>query len=74
MGVSYWESGNRDRGLELTETGVKLIEAAVDGQFVQRSVLEVPYSNLATMHRQLGQIDKAEKYLRLASERQGSMR
>ncbi len=74
MGVSYWEVGNRDRGLELTETGVKLIEAAVEGQFVQKSVLEVPYGNLATMHRQLGQTEKAEKYLRLASEKQGSIR
>ncbi|MHB8898450.1 MAG: tetratricopeptide repeat protein [Thermoguttaceae bacterium] len=74
MGVSYWEVGNRDRGLELTETGVKLIEAAVEGQFVQNSVLEVPYSNLATMHRQLGQTDKAEEYFRMASERQTPMR
>ncbi len=74
MGVSYWEIGDRDRGLELTETGVELIESAVEARFVQKSVLEVPYSNLATMHRQLGQADKAEKYLRMASERQGTIR
>jgi tetratricopeptide (TPR) repeat protein len=74
MGVSYWEVGDRDRGLELTETGVQLIEAAVEGRFVQKSVLEVPYSNLATMHRQLGQADKAEEYLRMASEQQAPIR
>jgi tetratricopeptide (TPR) repeat protein len=74
MGVSYWEVGDRDRALELTETGVKLIEAAVEGRFVQKSVLEVPYSNLATMHRQLGQTEKAEKYLRMASERGAPIR
>lgn len=74
MGVSYWEVGDRDRGLELTVTGVKLIEAAVEGRFVERSVLEVPYSNLATMHRQLGQTEKAEEYLRLASEPKAPVR
>ncbi|NLS95934.1 MAG: hypothetical protein GXX96_27680 [Planctomycetaceae bacterium] len=68
MGVSYWEVDDRDRGLELTETGVKLIEAAIEGRFVEKAVLEVPYSNLATMHRQLGQTEKAEQYLRMASE------
>lgn len=74
MGVSYWEIDNRDRGLELTETGVKLIEAAVEGGFVSKSVLEVPYNNLATIHRQLGETEKAEKYLRMASERQAPVR
>lgn len=74
MGVSYWEVGDHDRGLELTETGVNLIEAAVEGRFVLKSVLEVPYSNLATMHRQLGQTEKAEEYLRMASERQAPIR
>ena len=74
MGVSYWEVGNRDRGLDLTETGVKLIEAAVEGKLVQKSVLEVPYSNLATMHRQLGETEKADEYLRMASDPQTTVR
>ena len=74
MGVSYWEVGDRDRGLELTETGVKLIEAAVEGKFVEKTVLEVPYSNLATMHRQLGETEKAEEYTRMASEPQATVR
>ncbi len=74
MGVSYWEVGNRDRGLELTETGVKLIEAAVEGRFVKKSVLEVPYSNLATMHRELGETDKAKEYTRMASEPHATIR
>jgi tetratricopeptide (TPR) repeat protein len=68
MGVSYWEVGNLERGLELTTTGVELIEAAVEGRFVTKSVLEVPYGNLATMHRQLGETDKANRYHRMASE------
>ena len=74
MGVSYWEIGTRDRGIELTETGVKLIEAAVEGRFIEKSVLEVPYSNLATMHRQLGQTKKADEYHRMASEPQTTIR
>ena len=72
MGVSYWEVGTRDRGIELTETGVKLIEAAVEGRFIEKSVLEVPYSNLATMHRQLGETEKADEYHRMASEPQAA--
>lgn len=74
MGVSYWEVGDRDRGMDLTETGVKLIEAAVQERFVQKSVLEVPYSNLATMHRERGETEKAQEYMRMASEPQATIR
>ena len=67
MGVSYWESGQREKAVKLTERGVDLMEKAVKGGGIQPSALEVPYSNLATMHRNLGDQEKAEMFLRRAS-------
>ena len=48
MGVSYWEQGKRESGIELTERGVEIIQAAVDKGVVSDEVLVVPYTNLAT--------------------------
>lgn len=71
MGVSYWETGQHQRAVALTEQGVGLMErAARDGQ-LQQSALEIPYGNLASMHRQLGQEDEAGKYLQKASRTSG---
>jgi len=69
MGVSYWESGRRDEAVKLTERGVDLMEKAVNGGGIEASALEVPYSNLATMHRNLGNSDKAEMFLQRAAAR-----
>ena len=74
MGVSYWEVGDQDRGLEYTQTGVELIEASVEAGYVETSILEVPYSNLANMHRQLGETSEAEKYSRMASQSDSTIR
>lgn len=67
MGVSYWEVGEQQRAVTLTEKGVGLMEQAAKNGHIQQNALEIPYGNLASMHRQLGQEDEAGKYLQKAS-------
>jgi len=67
MGVSYWETGQREKALQLTQQGVEMMEKAVLDGSLPRTVLEIPYKNMATMHRQLGQEDKAQRYAEKAS-------
>ncbi|MGI6420495.1 MAG: hypothetical protein ACOX1P_33100 [Thermoguttaceae bacterium] len=74
MGVSYWEVGNREVALNQTKTGVELIEAAVEAGYIEKLALEVPYSNLATMHRQLGENAQADRFLKMASEHRDTLR
>lgn len=66
MSVSYWEVGQHQRALNLTGRGVDLIEFGVNEGSLDRSALEVPYGNLAIMHRRLGQDSQADKYHREA--------
>jgi tetratricopeptide (TPR) repeat protein len=68
MGVSYWETGQRQRALLLTQHGVTLMEQAVQRNLLDKSALPVAYSNLATMHRHLGQAESAERYESLAAQ------
>ena len=62
MGVSYWEVGQHQRALDLTERGVSLVELGVGNGSLDQSALEVPYVNLAIMHRRLGQDREADRY------------
>ena len=62
MGISYWEVEQRERALDLTKRGVDLIELGVNDGSLDRSALEIPYGNLAIMHRRLGQDSEADKY------------
>ncbi len=66
MGVSYWQLGNQSHALELTKTGVGLVEAAVENGVLAKSTLAVPYGNLATMYQQMGEESNAAKYAGLA--------
>jgi len=74
MGVSYWEVGNQEVALHQTRTGVELIEAAVEAGYIEKLALEVPYSNLATMHRHLGENAQADRFLKMASEHRDTLR
>lgn len=72
MGVSYWEEGQRDRAVRLTQRGAELMHQAVSIGALRRSALEIPYSNLAAMSRHLGDEDQADKYLEEAKRYQAS--
>jgi len=62
MGVSYWQLGNQTKALDLTQTGVGLVETAVDSGVLEKSTLAVPYSNLSSMYQQMGENTNAAKY------------
>ena len=74
MGVSYWETGQRDKALALTERGVKLMEQAVQEGTLSENALAVPYNNLATMHRHRGAEEEAARFHEMATRvRQGQV-
>ncbi len=72
MGVSFWESGQREKAVELTERGVELMQKAVKQGTLDESALTVPYGNLASMHRQLGRDDDAKRFEELATRNKGT--
>src|SRR4051812_3859798 len=72
MGVSFWQLGNQPRALDLTQSGVSLVEAAVENGVLAKSTLAVPYGNLATMYEQMGETTNAAKYADLAKSVGGS--
>lgn len=67
MGISYWHTGDQRRGLKLTEVGAGLIEAVQREGTVGAEKLAVPYNNLAFMHGELGNRDKASHFAQLAA-------
>jgi hypothetical protein len=72
MGVSYWQVGNQTKALEVTQTGVRLVETAVEGGVLAKSTLAVPYGNLSTMYKQMGENTNAAKYAELAKNAGGT--
>jgi len=73
MGVSYWEVGQRDKAVRITQQGVEMMEKAFQQGSLAKTALDVAYNNLATMHRQLGQDDQARRYTEKASAKSGTM-
>lgn len=73
MGVSYWNQGQQDLAVELTESGARLMERAVSAGVLGDAELAVPYGNLATMHKKLDRPEKALDYERLAKGVQESL-
>jgi hypothetical protein len=71
MGVSYWEAGQRDKGVALTQKGIQWMEQAAKQGGMDRLLLAVPYGNLAAMHRKLGDNDKANHFQEMASRVKG---
>jgi hypothetical protein len=72
MGVTYWQLGDKERGVTLTQNGVALVEAAVEAGILARTTLGVPYGNLATMYQKLGESANAAKYSELAKSVTGA--
>ncbi len=67
MGVSYWEAGQREKAVALTEKGIRMMEQAVEQHTFDRTLLSVPYNNLAAMHRALGAPACAKEYQEMAA-------
>lgn len=60
MGVSYWETDQRQKAVELTERGVDLIQQAVNNRNLDEEALEIPTGNLASMRKTLSEDEPAE--------------
>ena len=72
MGVSYWQTGELERAVEMTEEGVQIIEKAVVTGSLDQSVLSTSYGNLSAMHRELGNTEKAQYFSDLAAQSKGA--
>ena len=68
MGVSYWKVDARDEAIQLTETGLQLMERAQRDGGLDSEALGVPYNNLAAMYRSLGRTEEASKLVAKAKE------
>lgn len=62
MGLSFWQNGDHQQGLQLTQQGTDMIEQAVEEQNYQAQVLAVPFGNLAAMYRYLEKEEQADRY------------
>lgn len=72
MAVSYWSVGRQNEAIALTDAGAKLMQQGVDEGVLDADALKVPYNNLATMHRFLGDEKSATKYTGLAEKSTGT--
>jgi tetratricopeptide (TPR) repeat protein len=68
VGVTYWETNDKQKSLEMTERGSDLIKQAVSEGVMKAPALAVPYANLASMHRALGNGVEAASYSSLAKK------
>lgn len=71
MGVSYWEVGQKERAVELTQGGAELMQQGVQAGIMEMTVLSVPYGNLAVMHEKLGNADKAKHFATMLAKVEG---
>jgi tetratricopeptide (TPR) repeat protein len=62
MGVSFWESGERNKAIELSQKGADLMQQGVQAGSIEMAALSVPYGNLAAMHQQMGNGEKAKHF------------
>ncbi len=66
MGVSYWELGDHEKAIALTEMGTDVLQRAVVDGSIQPQSLSIPYGNLATMHKNVGHDNDAKAFAELA--------
>ncbi len=68
MGVSYWETEQHDRAVELTDQGLAFMQQAVEQGSLDAEALAVPYNNLSAMHRQMGREEEARRFEQMAAQ------
>lgn len=68
MGLSFWEAGEQDKGVQLTQTGADLMKDAVESGSLQLKAMAVPYGNLAAMHAKMGRGGKSQEYAKLVAK------
>ena len=68
MGITYWEVGQRQVALDLTDAGMQHVEEAVHQNLIEAKALTVPYNNLAAMHQTLGHTTEARDFADMAAK------
>jgi tetratricopeptide (TPR) repeat protein len=68
MGISYWEEGNRNFALQVTDAGAQHVKEAVQHKLMDENGLAIPYGNLAFMHEALGHKEEAQNFAKLAAK------
>jgi tetratricopeptide (TPR) repeat protein len=66
MGISYWQVGRKEDGVRMTEHGLALVEQGIKDKVIGEHALTAPYTNLAFMHRELGDETKASGFIEMA--------
>ena len=72
MAISYWETGDQSRALQLTTSGAELMQTAVRDGILDEAALTIAYNNLAIMHRQMGDSRNAQRFAQLATRTKAS--
>ncbi|MDR1053175.1 MAG: hypothetical protein LBL39_03275 [Planctomycetaceae bacterium] len=67
MGVSYWQTNQREEAVRLTERGLRQIERGVRSGITNESAFVIPYANLSNMYNELGNIERSRHYSNLSS-------
>lgn len=70
MGVSYWNVGAGEEAIQVTESGLEMMQSAAHAGVIKEGKLAVPYGNLASMYEAIGEPEKARKMSVLASKLQ----
>ncbi|MEZ6115341.1 MAG: hypothetical protein R3C28_02030 [Pirellulaceae bacterium] len=68
MGISFWEVGEKQTAIELTQKGTELMQEAVQEGALDLVALTIPYGNLATMHRDLGDNQQAKHFTEMMAK------
>lgn len=68
IGITLWETGRRNAALSITEEGAALLQQAASDGLVPKAAVSVPYQNLAMMHRELGNAERADRLAGKARE------
>ena len=68
IGTSYWEVGEKNYAIQITEYGIGKLENAVEDKLVEDKVLATPYTNLSKMYEKMGRSDEAENYYLLSKD------
>jgi len=68
IGVSYWETGKREEAVQITMSGADFMQHAVDNGRLGAPAMSVPYSNLASMHKALGEEMQSREFAELAAK------
>ena len=67
MGASYFEAGQHELGLRLTQDGLETMRESAEVGLTDPKALALPYSNLAAMFKLIGKSEEAREYSEIAS-------